>query len=180
MEEKQTLIDAMIVDYLVNAMDNKYYPNRDSDQKLRMERVAAFRLFLWAQLSMAPSANRQLRQTKNPEWLGKLERLVLIHLGEPQIDSVFRVKSEIRAKELNQHHSDLDDCLIVAEAELLGCSALVTFDSTLKKRLSSVAQLPITTTSEEWNRLAIPRGKPSCWQPADSNPKLVEQWWRWK
>ena len=50
------LLDGMVVDYLADAMDGSYDPAFDHDDNLRPERVAAFRLFLYAGLDIAPTA----------------------------------------------------------------------------------------------------------------------------
>ena len=67
-------MDSMIVDYLVQAMDIGYNPSADPDQDLATERVAAFRLFLWNDMTVLPTVLSQLAATRDSAWRHRLER----------------------------------------------------------------------------------------------------------
>jgi hypothetical protein len=172
-------VDSMIVDYLVHAMEIGYNPSADPDQVLATERVAAFRLFLWNDLTVLPTVLSQLAATRDPTWRYRLEQLVLIHLPEAQIPARAMPALEARATVLAAHHRDDLDCRIVAEAEWIQAASLVSFDHRLRKRLGNHTALPLVTPSEYWEQLAIPRGMPPRWAPAPSNPMSLETWWHW-
>lgn len=172
-------IDAMIVDYLLQAMATGYSPSADPDQALATERVAAFRLFLWNDLMVPPTVLSQLAATRDPTWRRSLERLVLIHLPEAQVPARAVPVLEARTTALATHHRDDLDCRIVAEAEFIGAAALLSFDHWLRKHLGVHATLPLVTPSEYWEQLAIPPGTPPRWTPAPSNPISHETWWHW-
>jgi hypothetical protein len=88
---------------------------------------------------------------------------------------------ERRALALQPHHqeNDLDDCRIVAEVELDGeVLVLVTNDRKLRS-LAPHTWIRLERPSDYWATLAIPRGTPPLWTPADGHPLEHETWWRW-
>jgi hypothetical protein len=172
-------VDSMIADYLVQAMHVGYNPATDPDGALAAEREAAFRLFLWAEMTVPPTVLVQLSDTNDRTWRDTLERVVLIHLPEAQIPPASLPWIQSRTQALVGFHVDAFDCRIVAEAETIRAAALLTFDHRLRKHLNSHATLPIITPSEYWARLAIPRGTPPLWAPSPSNPVSGETWWHW-
>jgi hypothetical protein len=176
---KIAAVDAMIVDYLAQAMDGGCRSPVEDSGSLGTERLAAFRLFLWSDMAVLPTALKQLAEIKDLAWCRRLERLLLFQLPEAQIPDSAQWAIDVRASVLAQHHSCPADCRIVAEAESIGAAALLTFDHKLRKHLIPHATLPLVTPSEYWATLAIPRGEASRWVPEGSNPLSRETWWHW-
>lgn len=175
----EAAVDCMIIDYLEQAMEIGYNPSTDPDRNLAPEREAVFRLFLWSKMIVLATVLRQLAGIKDAAWRDRLNKLVLIHMPENQILAGEVQTIESRTKELLIFHGDTFDCRIVAEAESIEASALLSFDHKLRKRLSSHTTLPLLAPSEYWERLAILRGTPPTWTPAPSNPMSHETWWHW-
>ena len=169
----------MIVDYLIQAMDVGYNPATDPDNILAVERVAVFRLFLWADLIVTPTVLKQLAASKNSAWRDRLERLVLIHLPEAQIPASAFSAINDKVQNLQSFHCDSLDCRILAEAESIGANTLLSFDHQLRRRLKAQTTLSLCRPSDYWNWLAIRPGTRPKWAPALSNPISRETWWLW-
>lgn len=172
-------IDSMIVHYLVQAMSEGYNPTDDPNDHLRLERVAAFQLFLWSELNIPPTVVDQLSAAQDANLRARLERLVILHLGEPHLPSASVLAMLQRVVALQGFHSDEGDCRIVAESEVIGASALLSFDHRLRRRLAPHTALQLLTPSDYWERLEIPRGTPPRWSPAPNNPMGKMNWWNW-
>jgi hypothetical protein len=173
------LLDTMVLSYLAEAMSGYYDPVLDPDDLLRAERVAAFRLFLWASVGVGETAVKQATRTKDAAWRARLDRLVMIHLPEYRVPDVGARYVDARTTELSRIHGDVEDCRIVAEAEALEVDGLVTFDFKMKKRLGPHARVALRGAAECWQELALPRGTRPQWEPARGNPIGAMTWWRW-
>jgi len=159
------------------AMQGSYHPDDDRDENLRDQRVAAYRLFLCADVAIAPTASTQIMNTPNQEKRKALDKLVSIHFLEPQIPEELLNRTRARAADLVQYHSDERDCLIVAEAEILGFDAVVTFDRKMRRRLAERARVAILSPIEALDRIGIVKKSPRK-RPAQGNPNSQETWWR--
>ncbi len=84
-----------------------------------------------------------------------------------------------RAAELEDHHSDIDDRLVLAEAEDIGFSPLLSFHADFVKHLGHHTRLCLTTSASFWQSLAVPRGATPQQAPATGNPLGARTWWRW-
>ena len=83
-----------------------------------------------------------------------------------------------RAAELERYHSKPEDRTVLAEAEAIGFSALLSFDNKFIKRLQQHTRLRLITPKEFWDSLAIPKGAAPVHLPAANNPLLHQKWWR--
>ena len=68
------------------------------------------------------------RRPRDPEMREKLRRSVTILMPEYRVPENALDELEERTRDLMQAHRDQEDCRIVAEAEVLKASWLVTFD----------------------------------------------------
>jgi hypothetical protein len=173
------VIDTHIVDYLAGAMA-RGVGTQSTDPRIAEQETAAFRLFLWGDLSVGRVALNEVRAMANAPKRDALERLVGIHLGEVWVADDRCSAWETRTAELHEHHKGLNDCRIVSEAEMTGGTVILTFDDKMKRRLSPVARIPILSPTEAWERLAIPRGTPPNWRPRYDNPLSTLTWWTWE
>jgi len=171
-------IDSMIVDYLVQAMDQGYDPSEDTNDHLRPERIATFRLFLWSELYVPPTVAAQLSATRDQPWRERLQRLVAIHLVELAATLDASLISQ-RVSDLRVIHRDPEDCRVVAESEIAGACVLLSFDHRLRSRLASRTSLQLLKPSDCWERLGVIRGTAPRWIPATSNPIGSKTWWHW-
>jgi hypothetical protein len=139
-------------------------------QKLAEQKVAALRLFFWTNLAVGETAVAQSQRARDPAIREQLDRLVAIELPEYRVPDDERNALEFRTRELTRLHEDAEDCRIVAEAELIGVPTLLTFDKTMQKRLRRAARIEILSPTEQWDRLAIPRGRDPIREPDATNP----------
>lgn len=107
------------------------------------------------------------------------DRITALQILEPKIDPEDVPAVEVRVQELIQLHRDPADCRIVAEAELLGMTAVATCDRDLLRRLGPVSGLPVLTPTDLWGRLRIEPGSPPWRRPAPGSPLSRATWWRW-
>ena len=179
-KEYQFLLDGMIIDYLMTALQGDYHPDSDTDEKLRPVRVAAFRLYLWGDLSIAPTAGAQIQNTPDHKHRDALDRVINFLLPEPTICDEDQPIVRSRVIELRAHHKNEADCSIVAEAEILSFDAVVTFDKDMRRRLAPHTRVGLLVPSEAWRLINVPKGSPPTRTPDDNNPKLKDDWWRWE
>ena len=175
-------LDTNVLDYFVRAMTEGYDPESDPDPVLAQEKVAAFRVFLFVDaVVVGPTVSEEIENTRHPGFRQQLtsvrdnlvEELVSLDATEVarQTDFLSRFHSGAR------NHRD---CLVVAEAEVGGLPVLLTFDAVLKKRLDGrTGSLRLTTPSEYWKQLNIPRGQRPRWHPSKTNPLYHATWWHW-
>ena len=62
--DMRTAADSMIVSYIIDAIRDTYDPGKDPDDRLRPERVAAFRLAVYRGLVVVP----QVLKETNPDY----------------------------------------------------------------------------------------------------------------
>lgn len=172
------MIDNMILSNLQDAMTVGYEPKTD-DEALAEQKIAALRLFLWTNLAVGETVVIQSQRSNDVEVRHRLDRLVAIQLPEYRVPDYKRSALNSRARELARLHRDLEDCRIVAEAELIGVPALLTFDKTMQRRLQCAATVEILSPSEQWEKLDIPRGQKPLREPHPTNPLSRRSFWRW-
>ena len=83
-----------------------------------------------------------------------------------------------RSAELQIHHPRVNDCTIVAEAELGGLESLLTLDADLRDNLNLRSPLRIVKASEFWATEAPAPGTRPAHIPAPGNPLANATWWR--
>jgi predicted nucleic-acid-binding protein len=173
------VIDTNILDFLLHAMMHGDFP-RTNDAGVRAQQIATFRLFLWTELAIGRVAVGEVQQHPHPEKREWLQRIIDNQLPEVwvQDDDVERWKA--RAIELETHHVGKLDCQLVAEAEIVGASTLLSFDKKMVRNLGPHAKVGVEFPTEHWDALAIPRGTPPKWTPAETNPLATASFWRWE
>jgi hypothetical protein len=84
-----------------------------------------------------------------------------------------------RAAELEKFHADHDDRMVLAEAQDIGFSALLSFDARFVRRLAPHTRLNLTTPASFWQALRVAKGASPHQVPAQGNPLARQTWWRW-
>jgi hypothetical protein len=176
--EGKTLVDTMILSYLVQVLAPNYSP---TGEPLDDERIATLRLhFYGVVLGVGKVAIREMGRTRDVLHREEIDRLIAILLEEPELPPAAGPRMEERARELMRVHPHEADCLVVAEAELLGADCLITFDKRMRNSLDGVATVEILFPTQLWARLGIPRGTPPKIRPHRRNPLNDEKFWRWE
>lgn len=175
----QVTFDSQVFTYLVEANSGAYNPATDTDQAVAQERIAALRIFLYHDvIVIPPTVAREFRSISDPERRQEHELFARVHLIEP--DHLDPAKVDALATYYHGLHPSMNDCRIVAEAELLRIDFLLTHDADLFKHLGRRPGYPVLALpSWFWQFMKIPRGKPPKWAPHPTHPLSQADWWRW-
>ena len=102
----------------------------------------------------------------------------VLFFGEWPLPAVADLRS--RVADLLKHHPNEADRRILAEAELVRFTTLLTYDGKFLGHLSNQSQGPqLMRPSELWRRLNIPRGTSPRKLPHNTNPLATQQWYAW-
>lgn len=170
-------IDSNALTYLVEALAPTYDPSLDHSP-LKPERIAVVRIYFYKgdTYNVTPTVRSEYLRIRNSTSKDLHDRLCQFLLLDPW--NLNQTAVHNRASALQAHHSDPDDCSIVAEAEFMGLQALLTCDSALITHLSPRTNVHIIRPSDYWNSLGIRPGNQPIVAPAPSNPLSALNWWR--
>jgi predicted nucleic-acid-binding protein len=174
------VVDTNVLNCLLSAMRDGDIPRRN-DALVRDEQVATFRLYLWEGLGgvgrVAVDEVAKHPHEEKREWL---QSIISTQLPEVRVEDEDMDEWKARAAELRKHHGGELDCRLVAEAEIVGASTLVSLDKKMIRALRRYAKIDLQTPTECWAALGIPKGTPPKWTPAASNPLSAATFWRWQ
>lgn len=175
----QVTFDSQVFTYLVEANAGAYDPAKDPDHTTAQERVAALRIFLYHDIIIVPpTVAREFRNIADPSRRKEHELFAHVHLIET--DHLDPAKVDALARYYYGLHPSMNDCRIVAEAELLRVDFLLTRDADLINRLGHRPGYPVLATpSWFWRFMKIPRGASPKWTPHPTHPLSQTDWWRW-
>lgn len=178
--EREIFLDTNAVSFLEEAVAIGYDPRTD-DPVLAAERIACFRIYLWAPgVHVSETAVRESERIRDVRLRAARDRFVGLHLGESEVWDEIRGPIEARVEQLLSLHPQEGDCRIVAEAEVMGGTDLATFDERLRRTLGDVARVRLLPPSALWADLAVARGTLPRLAPAPGNPLAHAPWWRWE
>ena len=172
----QVGVDSQCLSYVIDAMASKFRPT----QAVESQQLALIRLFFYLPETfwVTPTVMAECAMIRNVE-LAELHKSFIniqceeFPLKDPQI-------VRLRASFLQKHHSGINDCLILAEAEDAGHNVLLTFDSDFINHLSPHANgVTLVRPVDYWGSLAIPRGVRPNKVPHPTNPLSSQNWWHW-
>lgn len=172
-------IDSMCLSYLVDAMASGKQPTGDlSDQKISLLRIYLYRNEI---LYLTPTVESEYKKIRDEIKKETHESISMILLGDVLKANLTLLDSKIcQYSKFHSGKKNRDDCKILAEAELGVCKYLLTYDSDFLKRLKDKTHgITMTTPSEFWNLLNIPRGSAPIRAPHPTNPLSNQTWWIW-
>ncbi|WP_341908545.1 type II toxin-antitoxin system VapC family toxin [Polaromonas sp. YR568] len=171
----QVGIDSQCLSYAIDAFAGISTP-KDS---LASQRIALTRLFFYlpGTLWVTPTVTAECAQIRNIERADLHASFIRVLFGEIPLNSPHSITA--RASLLQKHHRGVNDCTIVAEAEDVGHTVLLTFDSDLGRHLAPHTSVRLLQPLEYWNLLAIPLGSKPDKVPHPTNPLASQDWWRW-
>lgn len=168
-------LDSQCLSYLIDAMQGSSAPSGD----LATEKIALFRTYLYTEgtLFVTPRVIEECAKIRN-EANKNLHETYLNDLFD-----VFPLNSpsnvEARTRVLSAHHSGLSDCRILAEAEDVDFSALLTYDADFLRHLHGKGKVDLVRPSAFWADLKIPAGAKLNKRLHPKNPLSTQDWWRW-
>lgn len=177
-------LDTNIAAYLIDAIEIGYSPFEDFRTGLAPERIAAYRIYVYAGTPfVVPTVRNEIEQTRDPDRHWKPLNTVAYQFNEIGEQDLSPQCVAERAEAYRAYHRgphNERDCRIVAEAECAGLDVLLTFDVNLKKALvDRTSSLAIKSPSEYWQELGLPRGLEPKHAPAQGNVLALAKWWRW-
>ena len=94
-------------------------------------------------------------------------------------DDFYRGCVKGMAERYIDYHPDPRDCRVVAEAECAKVEALLTLNAELVRGLSGRSEvISVVSPSEYWKAARVAHGTRPV-MPAERNPLLDADWWRW-
>lgn len=168
-------LDSQCLTYLIEVITNTVAPT----DALAEERTALLRTWLYARpaLWLAGPVTAEYEAIRDRTRRELHASWGAVHFLQIKVHDPARVAA--RTVDFLRLHPEDNDCRILAEAEDLGLSAVLTFDTRFRNRLSSASRVPLVKPCEYWQSLKIPPGAPPQLLPAKDNPLSQETWWRW-
>jgi len=169
-------LDSQCVSYVIDALKDLVEPT----DKLAEQKIALVRSYFYIAGTFwtTPTVVREVEAIRNPERKAEHDSWRGFNFPAGQPNDPEAVKR--RADELETFHAGINDRLILAEAEDIGFSTLLSFDGDFVKHLGNQARrLTLTTPAAFWESRAIPRGAPRKTEPTYDNPLAGQTWWRW-
>jgi|SRR5210317_258407 hypothetical protein len=170
-------LDSQCFTYLISALQSVQEPT----DRLAGEKVALFRSFLYsgARHFITPTVEKEWRRISDQRRQDLHESWHSVHFGTVSFYlPEQRYEAEIRTQELLRFHPGRNDCLILAEAEILGANKLLSYDRDFLMNLSSRAKIELISPSEHWNNMNVSPGAGPKVTPHPSNPLTGVSWWR--
>jgi hypothetical protein len=169
------VVRASVLSYVIDAFSGVSAPT----DALASQKVALARLFFYRSgtLWVTPTVTAECARIRNVSRSELHASFISVLFGELPVADSSTTKG--RATVLRQHHAGQNDCAIVAEAEAVGHSVLLSFDSSLVRHLASHTAVQLVEPLEYWNALSIPRGARPDKEPHSTNPLSSQAWWRW-
>ena len=167
-------VDSQCLSYVIDAFSSVAAPT----DSLAAQKLALVRLYFYlpGTLWVTPTVTAECAQIRNVDRAELHAGFIRTLFGEMPVRDSTAVS--LRAAELGQFHTGSNDCLIVSEAEQVGHLVLLSFDSTLVRRLAPRTAMKLSEPSDYWNGLSIPRGAKPDKVPHPTNPLSAEEWWR--
>ena len=171
-------LDSNVLSYLIEALGSLDRPPTGSAVA---EKIALARCFIYRReetvFCVTPTVRAEYTKITSQERLTDHVHWSLLHLQELTQPSN-TADIILRTNALSAHHSDIDDCRIVAECEALDVSVLLTSDRKLRNSMQrSASKVNVLSGRQFWEEMAIaPRSKPTI--ELDSNDPLNDAtWW---
>lgn len=177
--ESLICIDSNAMSYLVDAMTQGCKPTGNvADEKIALLRTYLYRNDI---LYISPTVKEEYEKIKSDVNRRNHQGIADILLGD--IPASVPTIIESRILEYSKHHSgekNKKDCKILAEAELGGSQILLTYDKIFLINLRGKTRgIKMSTPSEYWNNIGIPKGSRPVRAPYSTNPLSRETWWIW-
>ncbi len=177
---RKIAIDSNALTFLVDAIMGRYNPKVDT-KELASQKVSLLRIFLYCgtQFYVVPTVELEYKRIKN-RFNRKEHQTICEALLFDNIPTPDKKLIEFMVENYSKKHKGLNDCKILAEANLLGVHTLLTYDfDFIKKLKNSCDSITFAIPSEYWNSLNIPIAASPTWSPHVTNPLSQQNWWVW-
>lgn len=167
-------LDSNCLTYLLTVIDNVLQPS----DNLATEKIALYRIFIY----VAPLYYTNTVKTECGRISDKIKKAM--HENDTLL-SYHQIKYNLaKVSDLdiyyNKYHTGLNDCSILAEAEIMKADILLTYDDDFYNRLRCRSHhIKLLKPSECWDELSIPHGTKPKLRPLSTNPFSNEMWPQW-
>lgn len=170
-------LDSNALTYLLDAFAEGYLPRTDPDP-IAPERLAMFQAFCYSgyQFWVSPTVRAEYLRIGNLAKRETHDRWARYHLHDVEPDVPDSILGS-RVVVLQQRHSDIDDCRILAEAEAVQADIVLTSDADFVADLHAATEVLLMRPTEFLTSLNIAPNSPPCIRPAKGNPLAHETWW---
>jgi hypothetical protein len=168
-------LDTQCYSYLIDGISGVSRPTGS----LGAQRIALLRLYiylpgtLWITKTVAEECAR-IRNTTRAQLHQSFSQTLF---GELPLRNPAAIRG--RELELAPFHKGANDCRILGEAEDVGHTVLLTFDTKFIRDLASRTTIRLFQPESYWVSLAIPSGVEPDKLPVAENPLAHQAWWRW-
>jgi len=179
--------DSNILSYFIKAIDlvdtDSEVQGTHSDllkTKIALVRACFYSDRLDEQFLIVPTAEYECqsedmcKENREKHWV--FARTIMHTIEKIPLRKCQEVKEKVRY--YLEYHNKEKDCRILAEAEVLNCNIVLTYDKGFYNNLKPHASIAIKKPIEYWESLGVPKGSPfkrlGC-----SHPFSQETWWKW-
>lgn len=180
-------LDSNLLTYLLRAMSPSYNPETDKG-KYVPELIAIFRCYIYVAQTfyitptvveeyLKISDSKEENGVKFKDLHQRLHKLMLMDLSPAPCPK----KVDCRKDYYLKYHKTVNDCKILAEAEIGRMDILLTNDDEFYNRLHRhTKSLKLMKPTEFWESLKIAKGSRPILEPRHENPLYGKNWWRWQ
>lgn len=174
--ESSISLDANTLTYLVDANESTFAPAQHDD-RVNQECLAVYKIFLYAQsLNISPTAYDECLNIKCVERRALHELFAQFQISVEE--DCRRTLRDQRVHHLLTKHNGENDCIILAESEVMGSDILLTNDDDFINRLSNETAVILAKPAALWTDMNIQSGAEPIWKPGPGHPHEHETWWR--
>lgn len=178
MHDFRVALDSQCFTYIIETMDDAVEPtDHEADEKKALMRIFLYfhGIYITETVdSECKDIQDSDRRTLHNNFIDQLIDLLEVH-------NIKEVES--RAGYFNSIHCGVknkNDCRILAEAEALHLTHLLSYDTKFINRLAGISRtVKLLTPTDFWKGLDIPKGATPVTLPRKSNPLSKQSWWRW-
>jgi hypothetical protein len=172
----QVGLDSQCLSYIIDIMGS----TSRLSEKVATEQLALIRIYLYTEGTfwVTPQVANECKRIGSEEYRELHESFMGVIFGALSIGNMSQVQK--RSTEFFEHHTNLGDCLVLAEAEDVELDHLITFDTRLIERLSVRSdRVNLSSPSSYWKSLGIAKGSVPIIAPHSSNPLSQQDFWHW-
>lgn len=172
---RQIGLDTQCYSYLIDGMSGVLSPT----DSLGSQRIALLRLFIYlpGTLWITETVSEECARIRNTTRAQLHQSFSQTIFGELPLRNTVAIRE--RKLELEAFHKGENDCRILAEAEDVGHTVLLTFDTKFIRHLASRTPIQIIQPESYWASLALPSRAEPDKLPAVENPLSHQTWWQW-
>ena len=170
-------LDSQCVTYLIDALTGMEKPERD----LAEEKISLVQIFFYvaSHYETTPEVVVEVNKISEPLKLATHLSWIRTHFAPREFwKDGQREIVRSRYKEFYPIHKKEADCRILAQAEALEFSTLLSYDLAFVDNLSSRTNINLLKPSEHWQSCRVERGAELKVGPHFSSPLLAKDWWR--